>query len=303
VFLARAPRQKTTCTRRAGSVLAGAVWVAAGLALVFTLSGCGEKSEPTGRSVSLYPVSVRDADGKLVSLERAPKRIGTVGKASAAITASLGVTSVNVAGSDGNLDPDAVRAFDPDLILVDSESNRTDLEPVMGQGIPVYVTPDQSLDAVQQAVTGISLLTGVPLRGRAERTRMARERAIVHAALAGSPATSVFFDRGGFATVSNNSFVGDVIREAGGSNVAGSDPGNEPFPLADLARLQPDVFVVVSGDPLTLSKLRRNPLTKHLPAVLSRRFVHINKQVLVPQPGAVVELRGLARALHPDVFR
>ncbi len=279
--------------------------LALSLALVslFTLSACGEKSEPTGASVPLYPVSVRDANGRLVVLKNRPESIAIAGSAAVELTSSLALQVTRVGTGSGDLDLGLIRTTKPQLILVSSEIDKLATNQARALGTAVYVVPDRTLDGIERALSDVSLLAGVPVRGRLERKQMAKGREEVRAALAAANPVRVFVDLGNFATVSDSSFIGSLIGEAGGTNVAGPDVQEGPFPLKRLRRLRPDVLVIGTDSRLTLAKLRRNPATRWLPAVRTGRLVRVNMQLLRPGPEAVDGLRDLSAAFHPDAFR
>jgi ABC-type Fe3+-hydroxamate transport system substrate-binding protein len=273
------------------------------LASAFALSACGEKREPKGASTPLFPVSVRDADHSLVTLERAPEEIAIAGQAPSQLASSLALSTRNVGDRSGNLDLGLIRKLKPDLLLAGSEIDSAALRQARGLEIAVYVVPDRSLDGIEQALSDVGLLTGRPLHGRAVRAQIAKARARVREAIASTRPVRVFFDTGEFATVSTGSFIGSIIKEAGGIDVAGPDPNEGPFPLLRLHDLKPEVFVVASDVQITLAELRRNRLLKWLPAIRNGRLIRVNMQLLEPGPEAVAALQGLARAFHPDAFR
>jgi ABC-type Fe3+-hydroxamate transport system substrate-binding protein len=272
------------------------------LVALFALSACGEKPEPKGARVPLYPVSVHDADGRLVALESKPERIGVAGGAPERIAGSLQLQTIPVGTSDGGIDLGLVRTLRPGLILAGTGIDPRAISQAKALGIPVYVTPDRTLDGIEQALSDVGLLTGVPLRARRERELMAEKRMRVQTAVARLKPVTVFFDRGRFATYSNTSFVGRLITEAGGSNVAGADVQDGSFPISRLRRLNPEVLVVRSDSKLTIARLRGNPLLKWLSAVRHDRLVRVDMNLFEPGPEAVLGLSNLAAALHPDAF-
>jgi ABC-type Fe3+-hydroxamate transport system substrate-binding protein len=267
------------------------------------LSACGEKREPTGARVPLYPVTVRDANRDMITLARAPIRIGVAGQAPAQIAEALAITVTSVGDNAGNLDLGLIRKLKPQLLIAGSEVSDAALDQARALKIGVYVVPDQTLDGIEKALTDISLLAGVPLRGRDAREHLARTRENVKAAIAGTTPVRVFFDLGHFATVSSSSFIGSILREAGGIDVAGIDPQEGPFPIERLRHLKPKVWVISSDSQVTLAALRRDRRIKWLPAIRSGRVVHANMSLLEPGPEAAAVLSGLARAFHPDAFR
>ncbi|MGD0166978.1 MAG: ABC transporter substrate-binding protein [Gaiellaceae bacterium] len=267
------------------------------------VTACGEKHEPTGPTVALYPVSVIDADHNEVVLKTAPKRVAVAGQSPLQLAVSLDLHVTPVDERSGNLNIPLIRSLRPELILAGSEISETSLTTARALGIAVYVVPDTTLGGIERALSDVSLLVGTPLRGRAARERVASVREDVHTALASAAPVRVFFDSGKFATVSATSFIGSVIGEAGGIDVAGPDPQEGPFPLTRLRQLRPEVFVVASGLPLTLAEMRRNRLLKGLPATRNDRIIHVDMRLLEPGPEAVTALLELAKAFHPDAFR
>ncbi len=267
------------------------------------MSACGEKSEPTGASVPLYPVSVRDADGRLVALKARPESIAVAGGAAVDLASALALQVIRVGTGSGGLDLGLIRRAKPQLILVSSEIAAIAINHARALGIAVYVVPDRTLGGIEQALSDTSLLAGAPIRGRIERKQMAERREKVQIALAAAKPVRVFVDLGHFATVSDSSFIGSLIGEAGGTNVAGPDVQEGPFPFKRLRRLRPEVFVIGTDSRLTIAKLRRNPATRWLPAVRTARLVRVDMKLLEPGPQAVDGLRDLAAAFHPNAFR
>jgi len=272
------------------------------LVLPFVLSACGEKSEPTGASVRLYPLSVHDADGRLVTVKAKPSSIAVAGGSSIELASALRLPATRVGTGSGDLDLGLIGRIKPQLIFVGSGVTKIAVGRARALGIAVYVVPDQTLGGIEQALSDASLLTGMPLRGRTERKRVAEERQAVRTALAAVKPVRVFIDLGHFTTASDNTFIGNLIGEAGGIDVAGPDAQEGPFPLKRLRRIRPEVLVIGTDSRLTLAKLRRDPSTRWLPAVQSGRLVRVNIQLLQPGPAAVNGLRELAAALHPDAF-
>ena len=272
------------------------------LVLPLVLSACGEKSEPTGASVRLYPLSVHDADGHLVTLKVKPRSIAVAGGASIELASALRLPATRVGTGSGDLDLGLIRRVKPQLIFVGSGIVKIAVAQARALGVAVYVVPDQTLGGIEQALSDASLLAGVPLRGRTERERIAEGREAVRTALTAVKPVRVFIDLGHFTTASDNSFIGNLISEAGGVDVAGPDAQEGPFPLKRLRRLRPEILVVGTDSRLTLAKLRRNPATRWLPAVRSGRLVRVELPLLEPGPAAVDGLRELAGALHPNAF-
>jgi ABC-type Fe3+-hydroxamate transport system substrate-binding protein len=283
--------------------------VALAAALLLAVAACGERSEPTGPGSALYPVTVASpSGGKPLVIRRPAKRIAVIAPSVQRIIVDLGAGR-QIAGTpiaeNGSVTIPELRALRPDLIVASSATGDQDLAQAAraARGVPVYVAPDDSISGVEQTITQLGLITGRP----ADAARLVREieekRALVHKRLAGTPGVSVFVDTGFFTTASNQSLIGDLLREAHVRNVAGDSPQLGPFNPRDLARLDPRYYLATSDSGTTLAQLRKNPKTRKLPAVRAGRFVIVEADLLAPGPTIGLGLVKLAHLLHPNAFR
>ncbi len=275
------------------------------LLLLAVATACGERSEPTGAGVSLYPVTVQSATGRPIVLSRPARRIAVLDGPAEAILNTLGVGARIVAHAPTNrIDFAELRRAHPDLIVASEAADLRDLSRAATvTGAPVYTAPGDSIHQVDHAITQIGLLTGTPITARSLVRRIESQRDAVAARLVGTPLVSVFVDTGFFTTVSNQSLIGDVIREARGRNVAGTSAGSGPVEADELSRLDPDVYLATSDADLTLKDLRRNPATRKLRAIRAGRFAVADSNLLEPGPRIGEGLAEVARLLHPNAFR
>jgi ABC-type Fe3+-hydroxamate transport system substrate-binding protein len=285
------------------------VAIGAAAALVLVLTACGERSEPTGPGATLYPVTVTSPGGnKPLVLRRPARKIAVIAPSIQGVLVDLGagrqIAGMPVA-QNGTIRIADLRALRPDLLVPSSATDGRIVARAARavRGTPVYVAPDDSIAGVEQTITQLGLITGRP----GDAVRLVREiearRKFVRKHLAGAPGVSAFVDTGFFTTVSNQSLVGDLLREAHATNVAGDSAQVGPFDLQELARLDPRWYVATSDGGTTLTQLRRNPLTRKLGAVRAGRFVIVDTGLIAPGPAIGQGLVDLAHSLHPDAFR
>jgi cobalamin transport system substrate-binding protein len=293
------------------------------LSAAFLGAGCGERSEPVGSLPQPYPVSVHGAGDRPTVLKTRPERIVALNPGSAELLIALGAgerlvgvpAGLGVRGAEkaqevvrpaGQLEIDAIIAQKPDLIVATPDIDELDLARAAREsGAAVYVQPSISIQNVEDAAIDLGFLVGEAARarqlvGRIEHQVTAIER---HLAAQAVKTVTVFVDTGFFITVPDRSLLGDLVAKARGKSVAGPSPGPGPFPLADLTRLNPNVYLATSDSGVTLAALRSNAATGRLKAVRRKRFA-IVPVALVTRPGPrIVEgLEAVARALHPDAF-
>src|SRR5262249_55495320 len=118
----------------------------------------------------------------------------------------------------------------------------------------------------------------------------------------GQPPVPTFIDRGYRYTIPSEGLAADLLKLAGGENVAADADPNMPVSPADLRAAAPQVYIAQAGTGVTLEGLRRSPATRTIPAVQQRNFAIIPESVLeATGPEVVHSLETLARDIHPDL--
>jgi iron complex transport system substrate-binding protein len=282
----------------------GRLAVAASTLVLLGATACGERSEPTGPSARLYPVTVQTGDRPLVVTGPA-RRIVVLDPPTEAIVRALGAGSRIVGPPPaGRIDFTSLRRSQPDLIVTTEDTNERDLSRAASlTHADVYAVPGDSIRRVEQGITQLGLLTERPVQARTLVRRIETQRRAVTDRLAGAPRVTVFVDTGFFTTISDQSLIGDLIREAHGTNVASAAAAGGPIEPADLAELDPDAYLATSDSMLTLADLRRSPKTRKLRAVRKGRFTVVDIGLLQPGPQIGEGLDRIARFLHPNAFR
>jgi iron complex transport system substrate-binding protein len=283
------------------------------------LAACGECEEPLGELSQPYPVTVQGAGEQQTLLRKEPSRIVALDAGPARVLSSLGAghrivgapTGMRVSRQarpvvdrSGQVNVPAIVRLRPDLIVASPSVDPLDVSRAQrNSGAALYVQPDESVDDLVQGVLDLGVLVGEPVRARRVANHMRRQVEAVEKRVAGEPLASVFVDTGFFITIPARSLFGDLIRRARGESIAGEVPGPEPFPVQQLRRADPDVYMTTSESRLTLEDLQRDPRTKSLTAVEEGRVVSVPAE-LVRAPGPAVgrALARVARALHPDAF-
>jgi cobalamin transport system substrate-binding protein len=276
-------------------------------ALLLAGTACGERKEPTGPLVQVYPVTVQGAGERPAVVGGVPHRIVPLGAGPRQILKALGLQARIVKVDDSLVGLPLVaqiRHAKPDLIVASTDADPLDLARARSSThAAVYVEPSGSLDDVARAIGDIGLLTGKPVAARRVTAKILRTQRKVERRVSGSPVVSVFVDEGGFQTVAAQSLLGNLVREARGTSVAGVSPEQGPFPLKRLVKLDPQAYIATSDGGTTLANLRADAVTKKLRAVHDGRFGILQARLAAPGPEVGAALEEIARILHPDAFR
>jgi iron complex transport system substrate-binding protein len=289
------------------------------LVAALTSTGCGERGEPVGELPQTYPVTVRGAADRPTALDSRPQRIVALDSGSAELLAAFGLeqrlvgvpAALRSGGAEpivsrtGQVDVEGVVGLEPDLIVATAGIDQLDVALAAREsGAALYVQPDSSVDAVLRGTLELGFLAGEPVRAREVAGRIRKQVQRVEAQVAKEPTVSVFVDTGFFITIPQGSLLGDLIRHAGGKSVAGRSPGADPFPVARLRRLDPDVYLATSDSRVTLTALQADRRTANLTAVRSGRFAVLPSDLILrPGPRVGHALARVARVLHPDAVR
>lgn len=280
--------------------------VLAGSLLLLAGTGCGERVEPTGSLVAVYPVTVQGAGDQPSVVSAVPRRIVPLGAGARGIVKALGLERRAVEVNDSLVGlplVGAIRRARPDLIIASNDTDPLDLARARtASHAAVYIGPSNSLDDVVGSIGDIGLLTNQPVAARHVTATIQQARHEVAARLSGVPIVTVFVDTGDFSTVPSRGLLGDLIREAHGKSIAGPSPEPGPFPLSRLRELNPEVYLATRGSGRTLRGLRSQADTKRLRAVKSGRFGVIS-MTAAPGPEIGRTLAEIARLLHPTAFR
>jgi iron complex transport system substrate-binding protein len=279
---------------------------AAVAALALLGTACGERSEPTGATVKLYPVTVAGAGDRPFVVTRAAQRIAVLAPGPRSIIQALGARR-EIAGApigpNGEIRMQRLTQLHPDLIVAAAETGDVELSHAAAlTHARVYQAPDGSLFEVERAITQLGFLTGRPVGARRLIQHIEAQKRFVRGKVGRKPPVSVFVDTGLFTTVPDQSLIGDLIRLAGGDNIAGSSPPAGSFDLATLRSLDPEIYLATSESGTTLADLRRDPRTKKLTAIKEGRFAIVPSGLLLPGPRIGEGLVRITRLLHPDAF-
>lgn len=285
-------------------------------------TGCGERTEPVGAIAQTYPVSVHGAGDRPTVLKARPERIVVLDPGAAETLLAIGAgdrlvgvpaglatgaarRAAEVVRATGQIKVDEVISLEPDLIVATPSIDELDLARAgRASGAAVYVQPDTSILNVEQGTIDIGFLVGEAPRARRLVGQIKRKAEDIERRLAAVAPVKVFVDTGFFITVPERSLLGDLVRKAKGESVAGPTPGPGPFPLADLAHLNPAVYLATSDAGVTLAALRENPNLRAIKAVRKRRLKTVPVELVTRAGPRVAEgLEAVARALHPDAFR
>jgi iron complex transport system substrate-binding protein len=272
------------------------------------------------------PKMFTDEVGRKVTLSFPPKRIISLAPNITEILFSLGldeeIVGVSVhcnfpekaktkaqVGSYISLDFERIVSLKPDLIIATGAGNTRDMVERLGKlGSPTYVIFPKNFSDVLRSIGHISQVVDREREGMGIIQEMKRRRQRVIELTQGLPRPKVFLQIGEapIVTVGKNSFGDDLIRLAGGENIARKE--KEMYPrlgMEEILKRSPEVIIISSMNPKGDYQkiLQEWSRWKTIPAVKNGRIYLIDSDLVDrPSPRIIEGLEEITRLLHPERF-
>jgi len=272
-------------------------------------------------------LTFKDEAGREVTFPFPPKRIVSLAPNITEILFSLGldeeIVGVSIhcnfpekakskdrVGSYISLDFEKITFLKPDLIIATGVGNTRDMVDRLEKlGFQTYVIYPKNFDDILQSIGHIGQVVNREKEARRIIEEMRKRSQRVIELTKGLPRPKVFIQIGDIpiVTVGRGSFADDLIRLAGGENIAGKEKEVYPrFGMEEILKRSPEVIVISSMNPKGDYQkiLQEWTRWKTIPAVKNGRIHLIDSDLLDrPSPRIIDGLEELARALHPERFK
>ncbi len=299
-----------SCSRPAG--LLSAVCVALAMALASPVAD-------GALAAAGFPLTVRDALGRQVTISRAPERIVSVAPSVTEVLFALDLEQSIIGVSDADnyprnglrgktrvggviLNVERILTLRPDLIIGVAGLQQGQLERLIRVGLPVLAVEAHSLE---ETLAQISFLARVTGRGAAAERLVSGLRARVSAVdrrVRGRVRPRVYVEIWDEPpqTAGAGTFIDDLVQRAGGRNLFGDLRGWPRVAPEAVVRRDPEVILLTyPGRRRVVSRIGWTRV-----AAVGRGRIHELDPDLVSRPGPrlVDGLERIARLLHPEAF-
>jgi len=203
-------------------------------------------------------------------------------------------------------DLERVMFLKPDLILTTKTGARKGIVVRFEKlGIPVFVSDSKDIVAIFDLIEKVGELLGRQDESKALSARLRSRQRALQEILVGLKKPTVLFVVGlkPLIVAGGKSFVGSLVREAGGKNIAeDSFLPYAKFSIEEVIKKDPDLIVVLNkecaGEKDCLEEWKRFSILK---AVKNDRVYYLDADLLArPSPRIVEALEKLATILHPE---
>ena len=213
-------------------------------------------------------------------------------------------------GSYISLDYEKIISLKPDLVIATGVGNTREMvERLQRWGFPTYVIFPKNLEGILLSINHIGQIVDRREEALKIIQDMKRRRERIAKLTQGSPRPRVFLQIGEtpIVTVGKGSFADDLIRLAGGENVAGDEKKMYPrFGMEEILKRAPEVIIISSMNPSAdYGKILQDwSRWKTIPAVKNGRIHLIDSDLIDrPSPRIIDGLEEMARFFHPERFK
>ncbi|MCF8094653.1 MAG: cobalamin-binding protein [Desulfobacteraceae bacterium] len=273
-----------------------------------------------------YAATVTDHDGRRVNVPDNPRRVISlapsiteivfaVGRGDRLVAATMysnypgAAKQVTSVGSYVNLDIEKIVSLDPDLCIAIKDGNPISVIRRLEElDIPVYAVDPRDLDSVMASLEDIGSLLGADKQAGKVIANMKERMADVQERISKiSHRPRVFFQIGVSPIVSagSDTFIHELIRRAGGKNLAGGQAGYPRFSTEEVLAISPEIIIVTSMNRQDAFNrvFEKWKQWKDLPAAANDRIYLVDSDLVDrPSPRLVKGLEKLARLIHPELF-
>ncbi len=288
-----------------------------GLLLFILLFGIG-KDVPAATFI--------DEAGREVEVKGPPQRIVSVAPSVTEILFAMGLGDRIVGVSaycqfppearkkekiGGYINPslEKIVALKPDLVIGIAEGDlKSFVDKLAGLKIPVYITNPQNVSEVITSIQKIGEVTFSSPAARKITAAMEARIQDIQNRVRGKPRYRVLhiLDFDPLISAGKGTFVDDLIRLAGGRNLAEKASGRYPrFSMEEVLAQDPEVLLLASmtQDPMTEQR-QWWERWKSISAVKHGRIYVLDSDLIHrPSPRIVDGLEQVARAIHPEAFK
>lgn len=204
-------------------------------------------------------------------------------------------------------DVEKIVALSPDIVFAMGEIQAKYIHILEQAGIRVVSVEPKTLPEILTAIDVISEAIGEPERGAVLHAELDRQLSEVRRLTAQTPPKRVFLEiwDAPLLTVGKQSFINDIISQAGGINVAADkNVDYTPCDIETLYAYNPEVYIIISHSRNDTRSFIGRPELVDIAAVKNKQVFQVVDDLLArPGPRNFTGLVKLAEILHPDEMK
>ena len=300
--------------------------LAIAMIIILNLSGCNKLDVPQDTdfapgsgSGNELQIEVTDFKGREIVLDKVPQKIVSLSPSNTEILFALGagdrvvgVTSycdypeeakkVEKMGDYEGPNMELIMKAQPDVVLAGYVQEEL-VKNLERMGIPVIVTEAESFEAIYQSISLIGKVTGTDAEAEKITAEMKSKIAEIEAKTKDKEKPTVFYLvwKDPLMTAGSKTFINDVIKAAGGINIAEKVDGWAKYSAEELIKDNPEILVAAlhsTDKGMTKEDLSKNQIFSKLECVKKGKVYVMSDDNIISRPGprivkAIEEMAGV----------
>lgn len=294
--------------------------------VILSVAGCGSDSQQPAPGADNgekngFPLTVTDFMGREKTIDKEPERIASMAPSNTEVLYELGLEDKIVGVSDYDDYPpeaeekprlggfstpniEAIIAAEPDVVLVGSSFGEENAKKLEDVGIPVLVTVPEAFEDIYKSYDIIGKITGATEKADEIVQKIRDGIAEVQKKVEGKARPKVYFvvsmGQSNY-TAGKGTFIDEVIKIAGGENVASDVEGWQDYSLEKLVEHDPDI-IVASKHAGEVDKLVDMPGYRDTTAAKNGKIFIIDDNIIVRPTSRILEgINQMVRIIHPEI--
>jgi iron complex transport system substrate-binding protein len=295
------------------------------LIFVLLLSGC-QQQNTAGSDKTTGAIVVTDDSGTQLKLDKYPERIISLTPNNTEILFALGLgervvgvttycdypeevsQKARIGDLQGNVEE--IVALEPDLVVAKAVLNEDIVSKLRKLDVPVLCVDPESIDGVYRSIELIAKVTGTDSNGDKIISEMKAKISDVQQKVAEIPEEErlkVFIEVGNdpLYTAGGDTYVDELVRLAGGINIAGDITGYQMYSLETVVKCNPDAILAADSYYVDVkAEINKRPGWDTVKAVQKGHIITDIDTNLVNRAGprSAIAVETVAKALYPDLF-
>lgn len=270
---------------------------------------------------TIYPVKITDSYGKEITLEKEPEKVVSIAPNISEMIFELnagrklvgrtnycdypqGITSVESIGTMRTPDIEKIISLEPDIVIASTHFDEENSKKLEDAGISVIsLYEENNVEGVYNIIETLGIALNKNDIANEKVNEMKKTINKVEANVSNLSKPSVYYvvgyGEGGDFSAPENTFVGGLIKMAGGKDIVPASD-NWSFSLEALLEADPDIIVLRNGEKDKFISLEGY---KELTAVKEERVYEIDNNLIDRQGYRNAEgVLQLAKIFHKDAF-
>ena len=299
--------------------------------MMVTFAACGNAKNNENKndkniaaSATKYPFTVKDSRGKEVVIEKEPERIISVAPNITELIYALGkgdklvgrtdycdypneVKNVQSIGSLTDPNVEKIIELKPDVVVASTHFKDDVAKKLEDLGIKIVILYNaKDFNGVYDVINSLGQMVNAQDKAKTLVSTIQKKIEEVKGKVEGKKMPKAYFvvgfGKNGDYTATGDTFMGQIIQMAGGTNIA-KDATGWKFSLEKIIENDPE-YIILSKNYDMKAQFIAAAGYKELLAVKNNKVIEIDDNLLNRQGPRLAEgVEALAKILHPDLFK